>query len=147
MSLESIAAADKFIALLEWTLSLEKRYENLLQAGLIRIAYNSQDVIDSTFGAMDAVNRLDEVENCLQQCFRDTDAIARFGTTFWVLVPMTEVDPVVSKAQSIIETASRDGLNIDRTDVQVHVLSDHRDWLNRMGCDTQLFLSYLEALN
>jgi hypothetical protein len=102
ISLESIAAADKFVALHEWTLSLEKRYGSLLPAGLIQIRYNSQDAMDSSFGAMDAVGRLNEVATCFQQCFRDTDVIARFGTTFWELVPKTEVDPVTSKVQSII---------------------------------------------
>ena len=146
MSLEQIYAGDKFAARLEWTLSLQKRYENLLQAGLIQIRYNSHDVMESTFGAMDAAKRLDEVAICLQQCFRDTDTIARFGTTFWVLVPMTDAEPVAAKVLGIIQTASLGGLDISRTDVSVHILNAHRNWLAEMGCDTQLFLSYLDAL-
>lgn len=147
MSLEQVAANDKFTVLLEWTLALERRYKNLLHGGLIQIEYNARDVMDSTFGAMDAVNRLGEVMACLQQCFRDTDAIARYGTTFWVLVPMTEADPVTAKVQSIIQSAKAGGLDIARTDVQVHMLGDHSEWLTRAGSDPQMFLAYLEALN
>ena len=146
MGLEQIVANDKFVVLLEWALALEKRYKNLLQGGLIQIQYNSKEVMDSSFGAMDAVSRLDEVMVCLQQCFRDTDAIARYGTTFWVLVPMTDADPVTSKVQGVINTAKMGGLDIEHTDVQVHMLRDHSGWLSRMGCDPQLFLSYLAAL-
>ena len=147
MVIDQLAANDRFTALLGWALALEKRYQDVLHAGLIQIEYNSRDVMESSFGAMDAANRLGEVMVCLEQCFRDTDAITRFGTTFWVLVPLTQADSVSSKVQSIIETASIGGLDIAHTDVQVHMLGDHREWLNLRGCDPQLFIAYLEALN
>jgi hypothetical protein len=117
-----------------------------LHIGLIQIEYNASEVMDSCFGAMDAVNRLREITVCLQQCFRDTDAIARFGTTFWVLVPMTQDDPVTAKVQTVIQTAKSGGLDIEHTQVQIHRLADHSPWLKRMGCDSDQFLAYLEAL-
>ena len=147
MDLPQLSSGERFFALLGWALALEKRYEDTLHSGLIQIEYNSRDVMDSCFGAMDAANRLGEVMVCLEQCFRDTDAITRIGTTFWVLVPMTKSDPVALKVKNIIETASMGGLDITRTDVKVHMLGEHREWLNLRGCGPHLFLDYLEALN
>jgi len=146
MFTDHVVASERFTTLLEWALALEKRYTNAFHTGLIQIEYNRRDVIDSSFGVADAANRLGEVMDCLEQCFRDTDAIARFGTTFWVLVPMTQADPVAAKVQTIIDTANKGGLNIGRADVRVHMLGEHIDWLNKRGCDPHRFMTYLGTL-
>jgi hypothetical protein len=146
MNLEQVAENERFLNILAWSLALQKRYDDLLHVGLIQIEYNASEVMDSCFGAMDAVNKLREITVCLQQCFRDTDAIARFGTTFWVLVPMTQDEPVTAKVQTVIQTAKSGGLDIEHTHVHVHKLVDHSPWLKQMGCDSNQFLAYLEAL-
>lgn len=146
MSLEQVAENERFSHILEWSLAMQKRYNDLLHVGLIQIEYDANEVMQSCFGAMDAVSMLREVTVCLQQCFRDTDAIARFGTTFWVLAPMTKEDSVASKVQAVIQTAKSGGLNVEHTHVHVHKLADHTAWLQQMGCNSEQFLTYLEAL-
>lgn len=146
MGFEQYAENDRFDALLGWSIGLQKRYNDLLHVGLIEIEYNAGEVMHSTFGAGDAVLRLREVALCLQQCFRDTDAIARYGTTFWVLVPMTQMEPVSSKVQGVLSTAKANGLDIAQTQVRVHMLADHQHWLQSAGNDSQPFLSYLQQL-
>ena len=146
MSLEQVAENERFSHILGWSLAMQKRYDDPLHVGLIQIEYNAGEVMESCFGAMDAVNKLREVTVCLQQCFRDTDPIARFGTTFWVLVPMSQEDPVTAKVQAVIRTAKSGGLDIEHTHVHIHRLADHSPWLKHMGCDSDQFLAYLEAL-
>lgn len=147
MGTEQHQENDKFDALLGWSLGLQKRYDDLLHVGLIEIEYDSNEVMHSTFGARDAVQKMREVTLCLQQCFRDTDAIARYGTTFWVLVPMTQVEPVSSKVQGVINTARSCGLDIEHTQVRVHLLADHHRWVQNVGNDPQRFLEHLQQLH
>lgn len=143
MVLNDMHARERFFFHLEWLLALEHRYSHILQSGLICIAYDGRDVMDSTYDAGDAVLKLCEVMDCLKQAFRTTDLIARDGLNFWILTPFTQSDPVIEKVKQVIKTAPENGLEIVKSDIQIFLLRDHLKPGTPAFKTGQDFLTYL----
>jgi len=146
MVLNDISAHDKFLLMLEWMLALEERHADVLEPGLVYIAYNSSDIRDLTFGASDAANKLSEVLECLQQAFRTTDIIAREGLGYWILTPFTQIDPVIGKVRKVLTTSPQNGLAIAHSNVRIFMLRDHVAARPANYKSGQEFLEYLLTL-
>lgn len=143
MVLDDMVAHERFLFQLEWLLALEYRYSNVLQSGLVHIAYDARDVQDLSYGAGDAAAKLSEVMACLKQAFRSTDLIARAGVNFWILTPFTQSDPVVEKVQQVIRTAPQEGLAIAQSNIRVYLLRDHVQPGGPVFANGQAFLDHL----
>lgn len=115
---EDIQARERFLYTLEWFLEVVKRHSGRLQFGLAYIHYNHPDILGDTFGAKEASKKLDDVSHILRKIFRKSDLIARGGMDFWILVPYTPInEKLVDKINDVVDTASRDGLQIVEHDV------------------------------
>ena len=116
---------EKFFFQLEWVLALEKRYVNILEAGLVRIACDPAHTQSLTFGAKDAATNFDQVQQLLLGSFRTTDLITRTGFEFWILTPFTQADPVTQKIEHLLQRAQERGVAIARRQIEVYLIRDH----------------------
>lgn len=144
MHKEDIEARERFLYTLEWLLEVVKRYSGPLQFGLAYIHYKNSDILGDTFGAKEASQKLDDVSHTLRKIFRKTDLIARDGMDFWILVPYTPInEKLVDKVNDIIDTASRDGLQIVEHDV--YIFSLDKDVVDLCeGSSALEFITYLK---
>jgi hypothetical protein len=146
MVLDDMYARERFLFQLEWLLALENRYSNVLQSGLVHIAYAEADIRELTYGASDAARQLGEVMASLKQAFRSTDLIARDGLSFWILTPFTQTDPVMDKVQKVIRTAPQNSLGVAQHNVRVFLLRDHLTPDGPTFTDGKAFLTHLLSL-
>ncbi|MDD5031025.1 MAG: hypothetical protein PHH58_16275 [Rhodoferax sp.] len=143
MVLDDIHSRDLFLSQLDWLLALEQRYENIMQAGLVHVTYNTRDVQNLTFDARDTAIRLGEVLVCLKKAFRSTDLMTREGMSFWILTPFTQLDPVADKVRHVLKYAPENGLAIASSQIRIYLLRDHvkKDLVHCKRAED--FLSYL----
>jgi hypothetical protein len=144
MVLDDMYARERFLFQLEWLLALEQRYHNVLQSGLVRVAYDPQDVHGLTFDAADAATQLGKLMACLKSSFRSTDLVAREGMNFWILTPFTQLDPVMDKVRHVLTNAPENGLAIAKSDIRVYLLRDHLKGGGAGHDKAQAFLAYLQ---
>lgn len=134
---------EKFFFQLEWVLALEKRYVNILEAGLVRIACDPAHTQTLTFGARDAATHFDQVQQLLQSSFRATDLITRTGFEFWILTPFTQADPVTQKIEHLLTRAQEAGVAIARRQIEVYLIRDHLSIDKTRAPDGVKFLAQL----
>ena len=125
MVLEELGDGDKFMAVLEWMIALGHRQSGVLEAGLVYVTYDPQEVRDLTFSASDTVQQLSVIQNCLRSSFRHSDLICRDGVNFWILAPFTQIDPVLDKVQRVIKTAPENGLSFAKNNFRVFMLKNY----------------------
>ena len=134
---------EKFFFQLEWVLALEKRYVNILEAGMVRIACDPAHTQSLTFGAQDAATNLDQVEQLLGESFRATDLITRTGFEFWILTPFTQADPVTQKIEHLLKRAQERGVAIARRQIETYLIRDHLSIDKTRAPDGMKFLEQL----
>jgi hypothetical protein len=139
----SFNAREQFLFMLDWVLALEQRHGHGLQAGLVHIAYDQNEIRDMTFSASDAAQKLNEVTECLVNVFRNTDIIVREGFSFWILVPFTKNDSVLEKVNRVIKTAPQNGLSIAQSNVRVFIIEDYLNEQSPKAKPAQEFLEFL----
>lgn len=143
--LNSLSSRDKFFFQLQWVLALEKRYVNILQAGLVHIACDPVDVQKITFGAQDAAVNFDDAETIMRVSFRATDLIARVGFDFWILTPFTEADPVTQKIENLLGAAAKSGVAIARHQINVHLLKNYLAEEKKAAPEAMALLQQIKA--
>lgn len=143
MVLEALGSAEKFMAVLGWMIALGHRQAGALEAGLVHVHYDPQDVRDYTFSASDAAEQLDVIQNCLRDAFRQSDLICRDGIDFWILAPFTQIEPILEKVQRVIQNAPQNGLSLARNNFRVFMLKDHANPGRSVAPDPALFLQQL----
>jgi hypothetical protein len=146
MVLDDLTAHDRFVGLLEWMLALEKRHAEVLEPGLVYVQYNPEDVRELTFDASDAAHKLSAILTCLRSAFRGTDLITRIGTDFWILVPFTQIDPVIEKVQKVLRSTAAGDLGIAHSNVHIYPLRDHMAGGAAHMQSASDFLGYLMSL-
>jgi hypothetical protein len=135
---------EKFFVQLEWVLALEKRYVNILEAGLVHIACDPAHMQSLTFGAKDAATNFEDVQELLRESFRATDLIARIGFDVWILTPFTQADPVTQKIEHLLSVAQQRGVAIARHQIAVHLIKDHLSMDKTRAPDGLAFLNQLK---
>lgn len=122
---EELGDGEKFMAVLEWMIALGHRQSGVLEAGLVYVTYDPEEVRDLTFSASDTVEQLSVIKNCLRSAFRHSDLICRDGVNFWILAPFTQIEPVLDKVQRVIKSAPENGLSFAKNNFQVFMLKDY----------------------
>lgn len=135
----------QFFFQLEWVLALEKRYVNILEAGLVHIACEPAHVQSLTFGAKDAAMNFDDVQALLRESFRATDLMVRIGFDVWILTPFTQADPVTQKIEHLLSSARQRGVAIARHQIRVHLIRDHLSIDKTRAPDGLAFLAQLKV--
>ena len=135
----------QFFFQLEWVLALEKRYVNILEAGLVHIACEPAHVQLLTFGAKDAAMNFDDVQALLRESFRATDLMVRIGFDVWILTPFTQADPVTQKIEHLLSSARQRGVAIARHQIRVHLIRDHLSIDKTRAPDGLAFLAQLKV--
>lgn len=121
--INDIVALRTFIITLEWVMALMKRFSCPLQFDLVQIEYGSNNELSDTYGALDACHQLVKVTASLKKAFRETDIVARTGTTFWILAPYTYDDEkICDKILNIVQRADHHGLNIVDREISIYPL-------------------------
>jgi hypothetical protein len=144
MVLDDMYTRERFLLQLEWLLALEHRHHNILQSGLVHVAYDPQDVTGLTFDAADAASKLGEVLACLKKSFRSTDLVTREGMNFWILTPFTQLDPVKEKVRHVLAHAPENGLAIAKNNIRIFLLRDHIKDGSPLHKTAEDFLDYLK---
>ncbi|MFY9327584.1 MAG: diguanylate cyclase [Georgfuchsia sp.] len=120
MSQQDIVLREKFLFILEWLLAVANRYPTRIQFNIVHINFANSRLLGDTYGAQEAVHKLDEVLHSLINGFRKTDLVARDGTDFWALFPYTSSDEKLAiKIKYIIHIASKHGLQIVGRDISI----------------------------
>lgn len=135
----------KFFFQLAWVLALEKRYVNILEAGVVHIACDPTHVQSLTFGAKDAASNFDDVQALLRESFRATDLMVRIGFDVWILTPFTQADPVTQKIEHLLASAQQRGVAIARHQIRVHLIKDHLSIDKARAPDGLAFLAQLKV--
>lgn len=143
-SLNTWGLQEKFFVQLEWVLALEKRYVNILEAGLVHIACDPVHMQSLTFGAKDAATNFEDVQDLLRESFRTTDLIARMGFDVWILTPFTQADPVTQKIEHLLTVAQQRGVTMARHQISVHMIKDHLNIDKTRAPDGLAFLKKLK---
>jgi hypothetical protein len=111
---------------------------------LFRIGFENPDVLGSTFGAPDAMRRLNEFGSMLATTVRGGDLVARDLTAFWILTPECNADKVGCRLCEIVNGVQNFGLDVVDSSVGAYLfpLKD----VNLAGADTRKIIDRLQAM-
>jgi len=96
---------------LEW-LACQRPESVFAHFSLFRISFDNPQVLGSTFGAADAMRRLNQFGCKLAQTVRITDMVARDLSAFWILTPECNADMVGSRLSDIVSDVQNFGLDV-----------------------------------
>lgn len=107
---------------------------------LFRIDFQDPLVLGSTFGAADAMCRLNEFGAMLAATVRNTDLVARKLSEFWVLAPACDPPMLACRICELNSKIEEIGLDVVRCSVGAYVfpirdfeVRDPRGLLDRLG--------------
>lgn len=141
---EDIQACERFLSILDWLLGLQERHPESLQFGLVHICFANKEALGSAYGANTASKLLVDLAHQLRLAFRKTDLVARILTDFWVLIPYTSPDTVISKVAKIVEIGASNGLQIVDRDISIFSLPNP-DLVQTSFASASDFLDRLKA--
>lgn len=111
---------DEMTPVLEWLASQRPEAVHA-HFSMFRVAFESPQVLGSSFGASDAMRRLNQFGNMLATTVRRTDLVARDLTDFWVIAPECNVDMVGCRLCEIANSVTDFGLDIVDCSVGVYL--------------------------
>lgn len=88
---------------------------------LFRIAFENPQRLGSTFGAAEAMRRLNQFGTLLASTVRHTDLVARELSVFWTLTPECNAEIVSSRLSEIVMKVEEMGLDVVPCTVGAHV--------------------------
>jgi len=114
------ASFDQLIAILDWLRSQrpDSAYSRFC---LFRIAFANPQVLGRTFGAPDAMHRLNRFGTMLASTVRGTDLVARDLSVFWILTPECNSDIVSGRLREIVVKVEEFELDVVQCSVGAHV--------------------------
>ena len=114
------ATIDQFVVVLDWVIS--QRPDSVYSRfGMFRIAFDQPEVLGSTFGASDAMRRLNEFGTILASTVRRTDLVARDLSVFWVLTPECNSEIMGNRIREILIKVEEIGLDVVACTVDAYV--------------------------
>ena len=111
---------DQLIVVLEW-LRNQRPDSAYSHFGLFRIAFDNPQMLGSTFGAADAMRRLNQFGTLLASTVRNTDLVARDLSVFWILTPECDSEIVSGRLREIVIKVEEIGLDVVQCSVGAHV--------------------------
>lgn len=96
---------------LEW-LTCQRPESVYAHFSLFRVGFENPQVLGSTFGASDAMRRLNQFGNMLAATVRRADLVARDLAVFWILTPECNADVVGSRLCEIVNGVQTFGLDV-----------------------------------
>lgn len=111
---------DQLIVVLDW-LRNQRPDSAFSHFGLFRIAFENPQVLGSTFGASEAMRRLNQFGSMLSSTVRHTDLVARDLSVFWILTPECDAVIVSGRLREIVSKVEEIGLDVVQCSVGAHV--------------------------
>ncbi len=102
---------DEFSSVIEW-LACQRDGSAFSHFGLFRVGFQNPQVLGSTFGASDAMRRLNQFGTMLATTVRRTDLVVRDLAVFWVLTPECNADMVGCRLCEIVNGVKEFGLDV-----------------------------------
>jgi hypothetical protein len=96
---------------IEW-LVCQRPESAFARFSLFRVGFQNPQVLGNTFGASDAMRRLNQFGNMLASTVRHTDLVARDLTAFWILTPECNADMVGCRLCEIVNGVKQFGLDV-----------------------------------
>lgn len=134
---------DALCPVLEW-LTCQRPDSAYARFGLFRVGFENPQVLGSTFGASDAMRRLNEFGGMLAATVRGTDLVARDFTVFWILTPECNADMVACRLCEIVNGVHNFGLDVVDCSVSAYLFP--LDAVNFVGAGTRRIIAHLEAM-
>lgn len=128
---------------LEWLIC--QRPESVFaHFSLFRVGFENPQVLGSTFGAPDAMRRLNQFGNMLAATVRRADLVARDLAVFWILAPECNADKVGYRLCEIVNGVEEFGLDVVESSVGAYLfpLKD----VNLAGAGTRKIIDRLQAM-
>lgn len=134
---------EELSSVLEW-LTCQRHESVYAYFSLFRVGFENPHVLGSTFGAPDAMRRLNEFGNRLAATVRRADLVARDLTVFWILTPECNADAVGCRLCEIVNGVQNFGLDVVRSSVGAYLfpLKD----VNLAGAGTRKIIARLQAM-
>lgn len=105
------ASIDQMTVVLDWLLN-QRADSAFSRFFLFRVAFEDPRVLGITFGAADAMRRLNEFGVALAATVRRTDLVARALSEFWIAAPDCNPDTVCCRLCEIANKVDEFGLDV-----------------------------------
>jgi hypothetical protein len=105
------ASIDQLTVVLDWLLN-QRADSAFSRFFLFRVGFEDPRVLGSTFGAADAMRRLNEFGAAIAATVRRTDLVARSLSEFWIAAPDCNPDMVCCRLCEIAHKAEEFGLDV-----------------------------------
>lgn len=102
---------DEFSPVIEW-LARQRDGSAYSRFGLFRVGFQNPQVLGNTFGASDAMRRLNQFGAMLATTVRRSDLVVRDLAVFWVLTPECNADMVGCRLCEIVNGVKEFGLEV-----------------------------------
>jgi hypothetical protein len=114
------ASFDQLIVILDW-LRNQRPDSAYSRFGLFRIAFENPQILGRTFGAADAMRRLNQFGTILASTVRRTDLVARDLSVFWILTPECNSEIMSGRLREIVIKVEEIGLDVVQCSIGAHV--------------------------
>lgn len=110
------APIDQFAAVLGWVMN-QRPDSPYSRYSIFRVGFEDPQLLGSTFGAADAMHRLNQFGGALAATVRKTDIVSRDVSVFWVLTPECNADMVGCRLCEIVGKVTQFGLDVGHCSV------------------------------
>ena len=114
------ATMDQLVVVLDWVIC-QRPDSAYSRFGLFRIGFDNPEILGSTFGASDAMRRLNQFGKILAATVRRTDLVARDLSVFWILTPECNSEIMGCRIKEILIKIEEIGLDVVNCTVDAHV--------------------------
>ena len=110
------APIDQFAAVLDWVMK-QRPDSAYSRYSIFRVGFEDPQLLGSTFGAADAMRRLNQFGSSLAATVRKTDIVTRQVSVFWVLTPECNADMVGCRLCEIVGKVKQFELDVGHCSV------------------------------
>ncbi len=114
------ASIDQFIVVLDWLIT-QRPDSAYARFCLFRVAFDDPQTLGQTFGASEAMRRLNQFGTLLAGTVRRTDLVARDLSVFWILTPECNSEILGYRISEIVIKVEEIGLDVVKCTVDAHV--------------------------
>jgi len=110
------APIDQFVAVLGWVMN-QRPDSPYSRYSIFRVGFEDPQLLGSTFGAADAMHRLNQFGGALAATVRKADIVTRDVSVFWVLTPECNADMMGCRLCEIVWKVKEFGLDVGHCSV------------------------------
>ena len=135
------ASFDRLIVILDW-LRNQRADSAHSRFDLFRVAFENPQILGRTFGAADALRRLNQFGTTLASTVRRSDLVARDLSVFWILTPECNTEILGGRLFQVVTKLEEVGLDVVQRSIGAHVFPlEHAD-----KSSVRALLEYLGSL-